>query len=116
MSAAETISPDVFSRDVLYGHRVWRVMPYTELSGRETVRLCAVGTLGIPKVWNPRSPQHAVCSNHETHHEAPWFECECGVWASDDPEWAFRRMVMWMQTQGGNPVGWAIGEVALWGA
>jgi hypothetical protein len=101
--------------EIIYGHRVWRVMPYTALDGRETVRLCAVGLLGIPKVWNPLVPQHAVCSSHETHHEAPWYDCECGVWASNDAEWAYRRMILWMQSQGGDPVGWAVGRVAMWG-
>lgn len=101
--------------EIIYGHRVWRVMPYTALDGRETVRLCAVGLLGIPKVWNPLVPQQAVCSQHDSHHEAPWYDCECGVWASNDAEWAYRRMILWMQTQGGDPVGWAVGRVAMWG-
>ena len=95
--------------------RCWRVLPFHRLDGTLTYRLCAVGTFGVPKLWEPRRATAAVCSDFETHHEAPWPDHECGVWALKRPESARRRMVAYMQTQGGSPVGWAIGPVSLWG-
>lgn len=58
--------------ETIVGYRCWRVLPFTKLDGTTTYRLCAVGTLGVPKVWEPRQPVRAVCSAFDSHHEAPW--------------------------------------------
>lgn len=101
--------------ETLQGWRIWRVLPFERLDGTRTVRLCAVGTYGIPKLWEPRRPIVAVCSSFTSDHEAPWVDHECGIWALKREEDARRRMVSWMQTQGGEPLGWACGQVSLWG-
>lgn len=99
----------------IVGWRCWRILPYETLTGEASVRLCAVGTLGLPKVWEPLAPTRAVCSAYDSHHAAPRFDHECGVWALSDRTAARRRMVAFMQSQGGDPVGWAFGQVSLWG-
>lgn len=100
--------------EALQGWRIWRVLPFERLDGTRTVRLCAVGTYGIPKLWEPRRPIVAVCSSFTSGHEAPWVEHECGIWALKRQEDARRWMDSWMQTQG-DPLGWACGQVSLWG-
>jgi hypothetical protein len=110
-TAAETST----TAEIVYGVRVWRVLPYTQIDGTETIRLCAVGTRGIPKVWEPLVAQRAICSKHGTHHEAPTFDCECGVWASNDETWARRRLVLldadsrWRSGRLGDWAGRALG-------
>lgn len=95
--------------------RSWRVLPFTRLDGSKTVRLCAVGTLGTPKVWEPRQVTTASCSRYTSEHEAPWRSCECGVWALKSPETTRQRMVSLMLIQDGEPLSWAMGKVSLWG-
>ena len=102
-------------REPLLAWRVWRVLPFQRLDGTRTLRLCAVGTLGAPKLWEPRLATTAVCSGYGSQHEAPWPDHECGIWALKRAEDARRRMVGFMQTQGDEPVGWAVGQVSLWG-
>lgn len=103
------------TQETLVGWRCWRVLPFQRLDGSRTFRLCAVGTRGTPKLWEPRQAMVAACSAYDSNHEAPWPDHECGVWAVKRSENAHRRMVAWMQTQGGDPVGWATGQVSLWG-
>lgn len=100
---------------VVTGYRAWRVMPYTRLDGTETVRLCAMGTNGLPKVWEPRVAAVAVCSDYSSHHQAPWPDHECGFWALKRPESARRRLITFTKFDLGDPVGYAFGPVSLWG-
>lgn len=101
--------------ETIVGWRCWRILPFRRLDGSATYRLCAVGTLGVPKVWQPQEATEAVCSKYASQHESPWADCECGIWALERSESARRRMVVYMQTQGGEIAGWAWGEVSLWG-
>jgi hypothetical protein len=102
------------TREPIVGWRSWRVLPFDRLDGTRTYRLCAIGTLGVPKVWQPLRATEAVCSKYASEHESPWPDCECGIWALRRSEDARRRMVVYMQTQG-EPAGWAHGRVSLWG-
>lgn len=94
--------------------RVWRVLPYRELDGRRTHRLCAIGTYGTPKVWEPLRASVAVCSGYASTHAAPWPRHQCGLWALPTLEQAEEALTKWMGFPG-FVSGWAIGRVSLWG-
>jgi hypothetical protein len=115
MTAALSVAPEANYIEPVVGWRCWRILPFERLDSSSTYRLCAVGTFGIPKLWQPRQANVAVCSAFKSDHEAPWPGHECGIWAFDRREDAFRRMVVWMQTQGRELAGWACGQVSLWG-
>jgi DNA-binding PadR family transcriptional regulator len=103
--------------EAVTGWRAWRVLWYQRLDGRWNYRLCAVGTLGLPKVWEPRRATVAVCSDFASTHEAPWPDHQCGIWALASREQAQRRLLGFMLTQqeGDELAGWAFGRVNLWG-
>lgn len=106
----------VTTPELVTAYRLWRVMPFHRLDGSSTVRLCAMGTYGNPKIWEPRQRTTASCSDYESHHEAPWPDHVCGIWALKDPAQAKKRLVEWTSNYtSGEPVGFAIGEVSLWG-
>ena len=64
--------------ETIVAYRFWRVMPFERLDGSSTYRLCAMGTYGVPKVWEPRRANVALCSAYETTHEAPWPRAQGG--------------------------------------
>jgi hypothetical protein len=98
------------------GYRLWRVLPYQDLDGPPSVRLCSAGTMGVPKFWPARQPVGAVCSDFKTTHAAPWPSHECGVWALTSLEDAEARVEQFAGTNNFvGSLGWAVGEVALWG-
>ena len=107
--------PEATYMEPVLGWRCWRILPFNRLDGTGTFRLSAVGTLGLPKTWEPRKPTAAVCSAYDTGHEAPWPSHECGLWALNRREAAFRRMLRYMRMQHGKKAGWAFGQVSLWG-
>lgn len=51
------------TKEAVTGWRIWRVLPFERLDGRRAMRLCAVGTYGVPKLWEPRRATVAVCSS-----------------------------------------------------
>jgi hypothetical protein len=77
MSAA----PEAVLKEPIVGWRAWRVYEIDTLRDGRQFRLCAVGTRGIPKVWEPRVATRAVCSDFKSRHEAPDPEHECGLYA-----------------------------------
>lgn len=111
MSAAlpSTVAPP------LTGWRCWRVMPFERLGEHPSVRLCASGTRGIPKVWTPRLPVSAICGKFKTTHAAPWPGCECGIYAYREREPAEAHFASFTSGSSEGTVGWAFGRVSLWG-
>jgi hypothetical protein len=107
--------PETRLAEPITAWRCWRILPYETLDGEQSVRLCAVGTLAGPKVWEPRQANAAICASYDSHHAAPWFDHECGVWALRDRATAYERMEGFVETQGSDLVGWAFGQVSLWG-
>jgi hypothetical protein len=100
----------------IVGWRVWRILPFKTLNGQNTYRLAAAGTQGLPKVWEPRKANTAVCSQFETTHEAPWPDCDCGIYAFADEEAARKLLSHFLGTiNGDGAAGWACGRVSLWG-
>jgi hypothetical protein len=101
------------------GWRAWRVYSIETLRDGAQARLCAVGTMGVPKVWEPMVPVRAVCSNHKGLHEAPDPEhmCECGVYALRSRDRMDEKIAEWLGCNQGGAVllGWAVGHVNLWG-
>jgi hypothetical protein len=118
MSAA-SISRDgatEFRSGVTVGWRCWRILEHERLGLDPTVRLCAAGRSGVPKVWEPQQPTVAVCSDFASTHEAPWPGHECGIYAyadADEAETKFCNLRASGNSDGA--IGWAFGTVALWG-
>jgi len=77
MSAA----PDTYVGPAFVRWRSWRVMPFERLGAEPSVWLCASGTRGLPKLWEPRQPLRAACGRFDSTHDAPWPDCECGFYA-----------------------------------
>jgi hypothetical protein len=99
----------------ILGWRSWRILPFYGLDGEPSYRLAACGTLGVPKLWEPRQAVEAACSSFESTHAAPWPKCDCGVHAyktEDAAEAHWRRFVGFEPAE---IVGWAFGRVNLWG-
>jgi hypothetical protein len=110
------VAPTSLQHEALLGWRLWRILPFDTLDGASSFRLCAAGTRGTPKLWQPRQAAAAVCSRYRTTHEAPWFDCGCGFWAFRDRDEANDLLEDWLESgQGRDGVGWAIGRVSLWG-
>ena len=97
----------------------WRVYRVETLRDWTQARLCAVGTMGVPKVWEPMVPVRAVCSDHKGLHEAPDREhvCECGVYGLRSRQRLDEKIAEWLRwDQGGAAMlAWAVGYVNLWG-
>jgi hypothetical protein len=100
------------SDEAFVGWRVWRILPWT---GPGEYRLCAAGTRGVPKVWEPREPKVAVCSDFSTTHDAPAVDHDCGVYAFRERSGAEEILHRFASTNADGVVGWAIGRVSLWG-
>jgi hypothetical protein len=98
--------------DPLLGWRIWRVRRLESLGDERPLRLAAVGRLGIPKFWEPRVPNRAVCSNYRTSHEAPWPTCRCGIYGFKERERAESALRRYAR---GDLSGWVLGRVSLWG-
>lgn len=98
----------------IVGWRVWRVLKTETLRDGEQFRLCAVGTRGVPKSWEPRTPVRAVCSSFKSRHEAPHPEHECGVYGLRSRTRIEKLLDGWKDNQG-EPDAWALGRVSLWG-
>lgn len=109
--------PELLQTEPIIGWRAWRVLPWETLDGTKTYRLCAVGTGGIPKVWEPRRPVVAVCSDFKSTHEAPWPGHQCGVYGVRDRAYLEEALAEWVNMlQGGESIAaWAAGRVSLWG-
>lgn len=99
----------------LVGWRCWRVLPMQTLAAGKRYRLCASGTYGMPKVWDPRVPVVAKCSSFESRHEAPHRDHECGLYAYASREEAEAKFAGLAVTNGRQGVSWAFGRVSLWG-
>lgn len=115
MSAATAWNVEGLSDSALIGWRTWRVLPFETLHDGPSFRLCAAGTRGIPKVWQPRRAVEAVCSDFASKHDAPWPAHECGIYAYRERAAAESHQAIFTETNGGGAVGWAFGQVALWG-
>lgn len=115
MSAVEAYRIEALSDIAIVGWRSWRILPFETLDGEQCYRLCASGTQGIPKVWPPRRAVEAMCSDFRSRHEAPWPDCECGVYAYRDREDAQRHLQTFVDKNGDGTVGWAFGRVSLFG-
>jgi hypothetical protein len=99
----------------IVGWRCWRVLPMQMLSEGERYRLCAAGTNGFPKVWEPRSAVVAQCASFGSRHEAPHRSHECGIYAYEsqaEGEAMFANLWGW---NAGPGIIWAFGRVSLWG-
>jgi hypothetical protein len=109
-------APDVYVGPAFIGWRSWRILPFQRLGVPESVRLCASGTRGIPKVWEPGQMTRALCGKFKTTHEAPSPGCECGVHAYRTREAAQAHLESFSENNNGDEVlGWAFGRVSLWG-
>jgi len=99
--------------------RAWRVYRIETLRLGTQARLCAVGTEGVPKVWEPRARVRAACSQHQGLHEAPdpALECWCGIYGLRTEKAIREQVATWEENwQGGSELlGWAVGQVNLWG-
>jgi hypothetical protein len=62
--AGLSVAPEATFPEAIQGWRCWRILPFKRLDGSETFRLNAVGTLGLPKTWEPLKPTVAVCSSY----------------------------------------------------
>lgn len=112
MSAA----PDLYMGPAFVGWRSWRVMPFEQLGKPTSLRLCASGLNGLPKVWEPGHAAHAVCGQFRTTHEAPWLDCSCGFYAYRMQYRAEDHLASFIDSNNGNDaIGWAFGRVSLWG-
>ena len=110
MSAA----PDVYAGPAFLGWRSWRILPFERLGEPPSLRLCASGRHGLPKVWHPREAMRAVCGKFNTVHDAPWIDCECGFHAYRERDRAEDHL-MSFAAHNGRVVAWAFGQVSLWG-
>jgi hypothetical protein len=98
------------------GWRSWRILKWETPGQPASVRLCASGTHGLPKVWQPGRALEAVCGKFETTHDAPWFDCECGIHAYAIRDAAEAHLAEFAGGSNGDGVlGWAFGRVSLWG-
>lgn len=108
MSVATYIEPIV-------GWRCWRVMPVETLDRGKRYRLCAAGTYGIPKLWEPRRAVVAHCSDFKARHEAPHRDHTCGIHAYSSRDDAECHLAQFVRTNGKQGVSWALGRASLWG-
>ena len=109
-------APAAYAGPAFVGWRAWRVMPHETLGGPASVRLCASGTRGLPKVWEPLQAAHAVCGKFATGHDAPWPDCECGLHAYRAEKDARNHFESFVDNGSGRAAaGWAFGRVSLWG-
>jgi hypothetical protein len=108
-------APDVYVGPAFVGWRSWRILPFERLGEPSSVRLCASGTRGIPKVWEPGQATRALCGKFSTTHEAPSPGCECGVHAYRTRERAEAHLESFREGNGADVLGWAFGRVSLWG-
>jgi hypothetical protein len=108
-------APEVYAGPAFVGWRSWRILPFERLGEATSVRLCASGTQGIPKVWEPGRATVAVCGKFRTTHEAPWPGCECGVYGYRTREAAEDHLEQFREGNGEYVLGWAFGRVSLWG-
>jgi hypothetical protein len=99
----------------IIGWRAWRVYPIDTLRAGTQYRLCAVGTRGVPKVWEPGRATVAVCSAFKSRHEAPDPEHECGLYGLRSRSRLDALLEEWVEMGQGQPVAWAVGQVSLWG-
>jgi hypothetical protein len=97
----------------LLAWRFWRIRRLETLGSARPLRLAAAGRRGIPKFWEPRQENRAVCSNPSASHEAPWPTCRCGIYGFRDRELAERALYRFSR---GKLANWAFGRVCLWGA
>jgi hypothetical protein len=97
----------------LLAWRFWRIRRLETLGSQRPLRLAAAGRRGIPKFWEPRRENRAVCSNPSASHEAPWPTCRCGIYGFRDREIAERALYRFSR---GKLADWALGRVSLWGA
>jgi len=110
-----TALPEAVLREPIVGWRAWRVFEIDTLRNGRQFRLCAVGTNGIPKVWEPRAANRAVCSDFASRHEAPDPEHECGLYALRSRKRVDRLVAGWVKDGQDESATWAIGRVSLWG-
>lgn len=123
MTAWCKTDPQATYLDPVIGWRCWRVQRVQthEHGQRGRFRLCAAGTQGLPKVWQPRVATAAVCSDWNARHEAPHPRHACGIYAYADRETAEAKMLdIANYDRGGKKVPlthdtWAFGRVQLWG-
>jgi len=99
----------------IVGWRCWRVLPIQTLSEGKRYRLCAVGTYGVPKVWEPRAAVVANCSSFRSRHEAPHRSHDCGIYAYASEEEAERKFASLWRSNSAPGTTWAFGRVSLWG-
>jgi hypothetical protein len=99
----------------IVGWRCWRVLPIHTLSEGTRYRLCAVGTYGLPKIWEPRAAVVARCSDFKSRHEAPYRWHECGIYAYESETEAESKFASMWAHNAGPGVTWAFGRVSLWG-
>jgi hypothetical protein len=108
---------DGVSDEAVLGWRSWRVLRFESFGGQPSYRLCACGTRGIPKVWEPLEAVRAVCSGFRSQHEAPWPDHECGIYAYREDIEADRHLHSFREALRDDEslVGWARGRASLWG-
>ena len=114
MSITVRDAPARYVGPAFQGWRAWRIMRHETLGGPSTVRLCACGTRGLPKVWEPLTAARAVCGKFATTHDAPWPDCQCGFYAYGRREDAWNHLETFVHNNG-EALGWAFGRVSLWG-
>jgi hypothetical protein len=111
-------APNIYIGPAFVGWRSWRILPYDALGQAPSIRLCACGTQGIPKVWEPRKAIRAVCGTYEQAHEAPWENCHCGIHAYASEENARTHLATFVDCTNRKKdgvLGWAFGRASLWG-
>lgn len=101
--------------DPIVGWRCWRVLSMQTLSEGRRYRLCAAGTFGVPKVWEPRVAVVAQCSSFKSRHEAPHPSHECGLYAYESREEAERKFAVMWDGNARSGTTWAFGRTSLWG-
>jgi hypothetical protein len=99
----------------IIGWRSWRVLAHAAVGQPLSYRLCACGTQGIPKAWEPRAATQAVCGTFHASHEAPWESCHCGIHAYADEADARAHWATFVEHNATGLLGWAFGRVSLWG-
>jgi len=105
---ALALAPEATYVEPVVGWRIWRVLPFETLQGEESYRLCAAGLHGTPKVWEPRAATMAVCSGFRSTHDAPWPDCNCGIYAFGEHDGAADLLEQFVGTTNGEgAVGWA---------
>jgi hypothetical protein len=109
---SETSSSEALYTEPILAWRLWRVRRLETLRDEQPLRLAAAGRLGIPKFWEPRIANRAVCSNPRTAHEAPWPECRCGIYGLRERADAERALARYSR---GRLEGWVLGRASLWG-